>query len=111
MVKYYIFHKPHQNNCNTAKSVLRIDKTKVLKTAGSLMQVESIAECSLGLNKCATLKPVLSGHSKIDKNKVLKTNNSLMEVESIAECSRGLNNCGTLKPVLSGHSKIDKRKV
>ena len=25
-----------------------IDKTKVLKTDGSLMQVESIAECSLG---------------------------------------------------------------
>ena len=26
----------------------KIDKTKVLKTDGSLMQVESIAECSLG---------------------------------------------------------------
>ena len=36
----------------TVKPVLsghsRIDKTKVLKTNGSLMKVESIAECSLG---------------------------------------------------------------
>ena len=36
----------------TVKSVLsghtKIDKTKVLKTSGSLMKVESIAECSLG---------------------------------------------------------------
>ena len=36
----------------TLKPVLsghsKIDKTKVLKTDGSLMQVESIAECSLG---------------------------------------------------------------
>ena len=47
-------------------------KTEVLKTKGSLMKVESIAECSLG-----------------DKTKVLKTNGSLMNVESIAECSLG----------------------
>ena len=37
---------------NTIKPVLssqsKIDKTKVLKTDGSLMQVESFAECSLG---------------------------------------------------------------
>ena len=37
---------------NTVKSVLnghlKTDKTKVLKTNGSLMKVESIAECSLG---------------------------------------------------------------
>ena len=37
---------------NSVKHVLRdhskIDKTKVLKTNGSLMKVESIAECSLG---------------------------------------------------------------
>ena len=37
---------------HTVKPVLRghskIDKTKVLKTNGSLMKVESIAECSLG---------------------------------------------------------------
>ena len=37
---------------NTVKPVLsghsKIDKTKVLKTGGSLMQVKSIAECSLG---------------------------------------------------------------
>ena len=39
------------NGC-TVKPVLsghsKIDKTKVLKTNGSLMNVESIAECSLG---------------------------------------------------------------
>ena len=37
---------------STVKPVLKdhseIDKTKVLKTIGSLMKVESIAECSLG---------------------------------------------------------------
>ena len=37
---------------STVKPVLRgrskMDKTKVLKTTGSLMKVESIAECSLG---------------------------------------------------------------
>ena len=37
---------------NTVKPVLsghsKIDKTKVLKTNGSLMKVESISECSLG---------------------------------------------------------------
>ena len=39
-------------NTNTVKPVLsghsKIDKTKVSKTDGSLMQVKSIAECSLG---------------------------------------------------------------
>ena len=39
-------------NLNTVKPVLsghsKIDKTKVLKTNGSLMKAESIAECSLG---------------------------------------------------------------
>ena len=35
----------------------------------------------------ATVKPVLSDHSKMDKTKVLKTDGSLMQVESIAECS------------------------
>ena len=39
-------------NIHTVKPVLsghsKIDKTKVLKTNGSLMKVESIAECSLG---------------------------------------------------------------
>ena len=30
------------------KRTLKIDKTKVIKTNGSLMKVESIAECSLG---------------------------------------------------------------
>ena len=40
-----------QINLHTVKPVLRghskIDKTKVLKTGGSLVQVESIAECSI----------------------------------------------------------------
>ena len=39
-------------SCHTVKPVLsdhsKMDKTKVLKTNGSLMKVESIAECSLG---------------------------------------------------------------
>ena len=39
-------------NDTTVKPVLnghsKIDKTKVLKTNGSLMKVESITECSLG---------------------------------------------------------------
>ena len=39
----------------------------------------------------ATVKPVISGHSKIDKTKVLKINGSLMKVESIAECSKMQN--------------------
>ena len=30
------------------KRVLKIGKTKILNTIGSLMKVESIAECSLG---------------------------------------------------------------
>ena len=30
----------------------------------------------------ATVKPVLSGHSKVDKTRVFKTNGSLMQVES-----------------------------
>ena len=38
--------------CFTVKSVLsshsKLDKTKVLKTNGGLMKVESIAECALG---------------------------------------------------------------
>ena len=38
--------------CTTVKPVLsglsKIDKTKVLKTDGNLVQVESIAECSIG---------------------------------------------------------------
>ena len=42
----------HVANANIVKPVLnghsKIDKTKVLKTNGSLMKVESIAECSLG---------------------------------------------------------------
>ena len=37
----------------------KIDKTKVLMTNGSLMKVESIAECSLGAF-CNTFRPALS---------------------------------------------------
>ena len=41
-----------QEDSTTVKPVLsghsKIDKTKVLETNGSLMKVESIAECSLG---------------------------------------------------------------
>ena len=40
---------------NTVEPVLsghsKIDKTKVLKTSGSLTKVERIAECSLGDNR------------------------------------------------------------
>ena len=43
-------------------------------TIGSLMKVESIAECSKG---------------EIGKTKIFMTNGSLMKVESIAECSKG----------------------
>ena len=43
---------PDHMVCSTVKPVLRglskIGKTTVLKTNGSLMKVESIAECSLG---------------------------------------------------------------
>ena len=45
----------------SVKSILgshsKIDKTKVLKTNGSLMKVKSIAECSLGVI-CDTEKNV-----------------------------------------------------
>ena len=41
-----------KQKCHTGKPVLsshsKIDKAKILKTNGSLMKVESIAECSLG---------------------------------------------------------------
>ena len=41
-----------RSSMNTVKPVLeghsKIDKTKVFKTNGSLMQIESIAECFLG---------------------------------------------------------------
>ena len=45
MVGSTIFHK-YSETC--LKRPLKIDKAKVLKTNGSLMKVESIAECSLG---------------------------------------------------------------
>ena len=44
--------KDFYDNVDTIKPVLsghsKIGKTKAIKTDGSLMQVESIAECSLG---------------------------------------------------------------
>ena len=61
---------------------------------GSLMEVETIAECATFwcsfewlLKTGFTVKPVLSGHLKIEKSKVLMGNGSLIEVDSIAECS------------------------
>ena len=46
-----MYKKIHQNE-NAVKPVLRshskIDKTKVLKTSGSSMKVESNSECSMG---------------------------------------------------------------
>ena len=50
----YTEYALHTKICdiNTVEPVLsrhsKIDKTKVFKTVGSLMKVESIAECSLG---------------------------------------------------------------
>ena len=51
----YCMHMPNYiilDMAHTVKPVLsghsKIDKTKVLKTNGSLMEVESIADCSLG---------------------------------------------------------------
>ena len=41
--------KPVQNGHS------KIDKTKILKTNGSLMQVKSIAECSKGLMKVKSI--------------------------------------------------------
>ena len=45
-------HHRINREINTVKPVLsghsKMDKTKVLKTNGSLMKVKSIAECSLG---------------------------------------------------------------
>ena len=43
----------------------------------------SLASCKT-FNILATVKPVLSGHSKIDKTKVLKAYSNLMKVQSIA---------------------------
>ena len=40
----------------------------------------------------ATVKLVLSSHSKIDKIKILRTHGNLMKVESIAECFPALSN-------------------
>ena len=49
--KFMMYKKIHQNE-NAVKPVLRshskIDKTKVLKTSGSSMKVESNSECSIG---------------------------------------------------------------
>ena len=54
-----------------------------------LIPVISFVSLSASKLVVATVKPVLSSHSKIDKSKVLKTNVSLMNVKSIAECSLG----------------------
>ena len=41
-----------------------------------------------GIKTLATVKHVLSSHSKINKTKILETGGSLMQVESIAEWER-----------------------
>ena len=41
-------HSEHNRMHTSLKRPLKIDKTKVLNTNGSLMKVEPIAECSLG---------------------------------------------------------------
>ena len=47
--KYLVIRKLKKTTVKPVLSGhLKIDKTKVLKTNGSLMKVESIAECSLG---------------------------------------------------------------
>ena len=56
----------------------------------SLIGMHNVYTCYMQIFSVqATVKPVLSGHSKKDKTKVLKTNGSLMKVERIAECSLG----------------------
>ena len=48
----HLVEEAHANGVGTVKPVLaghsKIGKAKALKTHGSLMKVESIAECSLG---------------------------------------------------------------
>ena len=67
-VKQFVEIGSLTNPCNTVKPVLgghsKIDKTKVLKTNGSLMKVESIAECILqyfwpALSDNRSWKPIL----------------------------------------------------
>ena len=60
----------HRKSCLIPKPVVKtaaqkLDKTRILMTNGSLMNVGSIAECSPG---------------QIDKTKILMTNGSLMKV-------------------------------
>ena len=46
-----ILQRVGQITCSTTSVVkgnAKVDKTKILKTNGSVMKVESIAECSLG---------------------------------------------------------------
>ena len=44
--------KLHTVNLNMCKTATKIDKTKILMTNGSLMKVESIAECFAILLNC-----------------------------------------------------------
>ena len=72
------------------KRPLKIAKTKGLMTNGSLMKVESVAECS-SWSILQYFRPTLSNYRSwkpnFDKTKNLMTNGSLMKVESVAECS------------------------
>ena len=82
MVEHIITVKP------VLSSHSKIDKTKVLKPCGTLMQVKVGAFCTiLMVEHIVTVKPVLSSYSEIDKTKVLKPCGTLMQVKSTAECS------------------------
>ena len=84
---------------NPSKAPKRIDKIKALMENGSLMKVESIAECSpwsiayiykdvvVTSNTDRLQKNPSKAPKRIDKIKALMENGSLMKVESIAECS------------------------
>ena len=56
-----------------------------------LLKVRNLAAFTdlIFYQKSATVKHVLSDHSKKDKTKILITNGSWMKVEIIAECSKG----------------------
>ena len=63
-------------------SVFPLDSLNKLNNTWALMY-----SCKILYAFLASVKPVLSGHSKIDKTKILMANDSLMKVASIAECS------------------------
>ena len=62
-----------------------IDKTKVLKTGGNLMQVESITECSLveSIAECYLVECIANCS-------LAESITECTSVESIADCSRSI---------------------